>query len=451
MRTKFLLLALLCLSSLSVMGQIPITRNKPKQEESKPEQTKPAEEAGYDVDFSCNVSTATMYIDGGSYGQPIGTCFLKTGGHQVRVTAFGYADYTTHIEVRRSSRSFNFSLKEMDAQALYSKGREYYDRKDYAEAVKWYRKSAEQGYMYGQYNLGDCYENGKGVTQDYAEAAKWYKKAADQGHTGAKKGLERMEKKMAEMPTIGTSTYTPRVTTYTVNGVSFQMVEVEGGTFTMGATSEQGSDAWDDEKPVHRVTLSSYSIGETEVTQALWQAVTGESISQIISRNGWDSYGIGDSYPMYDVSWDDCQTFIRKLNQLTGRSFRLPTEAEWEYAARGGSKSRGYKYSGSNTLDNVAWYGDNSGSKTHAVKGKSPNELGLYDMSGNVWEWCWDWFGDYSSSDQTNPTGPTSGDDRVYRGGSFRHEAWGCRVSGRNECVPEWSYGNVGFRLALVP
>ena len=155
------------------------------------------------------------------------------------------------------------------------------------------------------------------------------------------------------------------------------------------------SDADDDERPVHSVTLSSYSIGETEVTQALWTAVMGSNPSNFK----------GNNLPVEKVSWNDCQTFIRKLNDLTGENFRLPTEAEWEFAARGGNRSRGYKYSGSDNLGDVAWYTDNSGDKTHAVKSKSPNELGIYDMSGNVWERCSDIFGDYHDSPQTNPKG----------------------------------------------
>ena len=235
---------------------------------------------------------------------------------------------------------------------------------------------------------------------------------------------------------------------FTVGGVTFKMVAVEGGTFTMGATSEQGSDAYDWEKPTHSVTLSSYSIGETEVTQALWQAVMGQKPTSDGSQ--WSStYGLGGNYPAYYVSWNDCQDFIRRLNALTGENFRLPTEAEWEYAARGGNKSRGYKYAGSNTIDNVAWYGDNSGSQTHNVATKSPNELGLYDMSGNVWEWCQDWYGDYSSGSQTNPTGPSSGSIRVYRGGSWLYNARFCRVSSRDYGTPDYRYIIIGLRLVL--
>ena len=245
------------------------------------------------------------------------------------------------------------------------------------------------------------------------------------------------------------ATYTPEVKTYYANGVAFQMVEVRGGTFTMGATSEQGSDAKSDEKPAHKVTLSDYYIGKTEVTQALWKAVMGKTVSQIASENNWDKYGVGDNYPMYYISWNDCKTFISKLNALTGKNFRMPTEAEREYAARGGSKSRGYKYSGSNRLGDVAWYDDNSGGKTHEVGTNSPNELGLYDMSGNVWEWCSDWYGAYSSASQTNPKGPDSGANRVRRGGCWDGDARGCRCSSRDNIGPDARGTSLGLRLCL--
>ena len=207
----------------------------------------------------------------------------------------------------------------------------------------------------------------------------------------------------------------------------------------MGATSEQGSDADSDETPTHKVTLSSYSIGETEVTQELWKAVMGSNPSNFS----------GNQNPVEKISWNDCQTFITKLNQLTGKKFRLPTEAEWEYAARGGNKSKGYKYAGSNTIGDVAWYSSNSSSKTHPVKQKAANELGLYDMSGNVYEWCQDWYGSYSSSVQTNPTGASSGSYRVCRGGSWSSSAKLCRVSYRRSNTPSLSLNGIGLRLAL--
>ena len=220
-----------------------------------------------------------------------------------------------------------------------------------------------------------------------------------------------------------------------VNGVAFNMVKVSGGTFQMGATSEQGSYANSNEEPVHQVTLSDYYIGETEVTQELWQAVMGSN----------PSYYKGAKRPVEQVSWEECQEFIRKLNELTGKQFRLPTEAEWEFAARGGNSSQGYRYSGSNNVNDVAWYQNN----THEVGTKAPNELGLYDMSGNVEEWCQDWYGSYSSSAQTNPTGPTSGSFRVRRGGSWSSGAWNCRVSYRNYNTPDNQNYHLGLRLAL--
>ena len=227
---------------------------------------------------------------------------------------------------------------------------------------------------------------------------------------------------------------TEDVQTFTANGVSFNMILVEHGTFQMGST-----DGDSDEKPVHQVSVSSFSIGQTEVTQELWEAVMGTN----------PSYIKGLKLPVERVSWNDCQEFIAKLNQLTGKTFRLPTEAEWEFAARGGNSSKGYTYAGSNTIDDVAWYYRNSSSKTHEVATKQANELGIYDMSGNVWEWCSDWYGRYSSDAQTNPTGAASGSTRVYRGGSWSYYATYCRVAYRNGNAPTDAYFNLGFRLAL--
>ena len=220
---------------------------------------------------------------------------------------------------------------------------------------------------------------------------------------------------------------------FTVEGVSFTMIAVQGGTYTMGATSEQGSDAYDEEKPAHKETVSDFMIGETPVTQELWQAVMGSNPSDFT----------GDMQrPVECVSWDDCQAFIRKLNQLTGQNFRLPSEAEWEYAARGGNRSKGYKYAGSNDVDAVAWYGGNSGNTTHPVKTKQPNELGIYDMSGNVWERCQDkWCDDYNS--------PRDSGFRVLRGGSWNDLARGVRVSDRDYFAPGRRSYDEGLRLAL--
>ena len=223
------------------------------------------------------------------------------------------------------------------------------------------------------------------------------------------------------------------------DGISIEMVRVEAGTFTMGATPEMENPLYE-EKPAHQVTLTNdYYIGKYEVTQALWKAVMGNNPSNFK----------GDNLPVEQVSWDDCQEFLSKLNSITGKTFRLPTEAEWEYAARGGKKSRGYQYSGSNNLSDVAWNINNSGSKTHAVGSKQANELGIYDMTGNVWEWCQDWYGKYSSSSKTNPTGANRGSKRVGRGGSWIFNLLACRSSYRGYGSPDNRLNYVGLRLVL--
>ncbi len=232
--------------------------------------------------------------------------------------------------------------------------------------------------------------------------------------------------------------------TFTVNGVSFQMVGVEGGTFWMGSADDDG-DAFSDERPRHQVTLSSFSIGETEVTQELWEAVMGVN----------PSYFKGEKRPVEKVSWNDCQTFISKLNAMTGKNFRLPTEAEWEYAARGGKYSHGYKYAGNDDIDAVAWYENNadyvSDRGTRPVAQKQANELGLYDMSGNVWEWCQDWYSSsyYSNSPSTNPCNTTEASRRVFRGGSWSGSSRGCRVAYRLAYTPDYRYSSLGLRLAF--
>ena len=222
----------------------------------------------------------------------------------------------------------------------------------------------------------------------------------------------------------------PTMKTVTVNGVSFNMIEVKGGRFNMGGTAEQYN-CEDVEFPIHVVSLKDYYIGETEVTQALWQAVMGSNPS---------GFQGNDKLPVERVTWQECQDFVNKLTTLTGITFRLPTESEWEYAARGGIYTHYYVYSGSNNIDDVAWYSKSKG-KTHDVKTKQPNELGIYDMSGNVWEWCQDWFGDYSDAPQTDPEGPEEGSNRVKRGGSWYDNARHCRVSFRYYGTPTIASG----------
>ena len=207
---------------------------------------------------------------------------------------------------------------------------------------------------------------------------------------------------------------------------NINMIYVEGGTFLMGSVD---------------VTLDSYYIAETEVTQAQWKAVMGLN----------PSYRKGNNHPVENVSWDDAMEFCKKLSELTGKKYTLPTEAQWEYAARGGNKSKGYTYSGSNNINDVAWYKYNSYDQLHPVKEKQPNELGLYDMSGNVKEWCLGWFGIYSSSSQTNPTGPESGSHRVLRGGHYYGDAMWCEILYGSASYPFESYPGYGFRVVCIP
>jgi sulfatase modifying factor 1 len=249
------------------------------------------------------------------------------------------------------------------------------------------------------------------------------------------------------------------------------MVKVEGGTFIMGATAEQGDDAFSNERPVHQVTLSDYYIGRYKVTQALWMKVMSKNPSY---------FKKDENLPVESVSWYNCIRFCNALSKSMGYKecygieysrdrfglenstvtllnggrggFRLPTEAEWEYAARGGNKSKGFKYSGSNSVGDVAWYEDNSNNKTHPVGEKKSNELGLYDMSGNAWEWCWDWYGDYSPAPQNNPTGPDKGRLHVLRSGFWGFNSKYCRVSSRYFGSPNFTYCTyLGLRLVFVP
>ena len=228
--------------------------------------------------------------------------------------------------------------------------------------------------------------------------------------------------------------------TITTYGLDMEMVYVEGGTFEMGATEEQGGDTFDDEKPVRTVKLDSYHIGKYEVTQTQWKAVMGTD----------PSYFKGDNLPVEQVSWKEAQEFCKKLSDATGRKYVLPTEAQWEYAARGGNKSQHFKYAGSNNINDVAWYKINSNSKTHSVGGKKANELGIYDMGGNVWEWCSDWYASYDESNVDNPQGSVNGMERVDRGGSWCDLDSNCRVSSRDDDNPDLHAADLGFRVVCV-
>ncbi len=226
-----------------------------------------------------------------------------------------------------------------------------------------------------------------------------------------------------------------------VNGVAFTMTLVKAGTFTMGATAEQIDEASHNEFPAHQVTITyDFYIGQTEVTQELWLAVMGRNPSEFQ----------GDlQRPVENVTRFDCAIFVDKLTELTGRVFRMPTEAEWEFAARGGNLGQGYKYAGGNDINELGWYEENAGNITHPVASKHPNELGLYDMSGNVFEWCQDWYISYDAEPQINPIGPESGYSSIYRGGSWFNDASGCRVSFRGSGSPDEKNNSIGLRLVM--
>ena len=232
---------------------------------------------------------------------------------------------------------------------------------------------------------------------------------------------------------------------FTVGETSFKMVKVPGGSFTMGFNNTDSPyldfKVPDNEVNAHQVTLDDFAVGETEVTVGLWLEVMG-SLPYLNDP-------LQPQKPVGNVSWYDCQVFLRKLNALTGRTFRLPTEAEWEYAARGGRMSRHYGFSGSNDMNPVMWFLDNADSKVRDVKTKSPNELGLYDMSGNVWEWCYDRAQEYTRDPQVNPIGASEGGTRILRGGSCASRWDACRISNRSYMPGKNFKGTFGFRLAM--
>lgn len=231
--------------------------------------------------------------------------------------------------------------------------------------------------------------------------------------------------------------------TISVGNVQYHLLRVDGGIFDMGGTREQCTEPLSTDKPVHQVVLDSYFIGQTEVTRALWKAVMGEAPKE--GGNDW----LADNLPQEWISWDDCQTFIQRLDSITGLDFRLPTEAEWEYAARGGQHSKHYKFAGSDNATAVGWIYSNSGRRTHAVATLQPNELGLYDLTGNVWEWCSDHFGLYTNNLQVNPLGQDLGDLRVVRGGSWDNAMANVNLSVRQGREPNYTFYDCGFRLAL--
>ena len=293
---------------------------------------------------------------------------------------------------------------------------------------------------YGQLELtteisGALYVDGTYMKQVGANTALTLNNLTEGTHTIKVAGDETVEKTVTIYPNQTGTLLIDKKRPETASWMP-EMVFIQGGTFQMGS-----NDGADDEKPVHTITLNSFYIGKYEVTQKQWREVMGSN----------PSYFSGcDQCPVENVSWNNIQDYIQTLNARSGKIFRLPTEAEWEYAARGGSRSRGYTYSGSNTLEDVAWYNSNSGSKTHPVGQKQPNELGLFDMAGNVWEWCGDWYDEnyYKSSTSSDPKGPSLRTARSLRGGSWHDFSCDCRTAYRGRGAPGHRFDNSGFRLA---
>ena len=363
------------------------------------------------IDVNSSPVDADVYIDGKKVGtSPIFVQKYLIGTHDIRISKTDYSDYTTSVTIAEGQTTTVSAMLENGRQVTITTSRG-----------------------------ADIYVDGSLVGTTIFKGNLTYGNHTAYAMQNGKRSQKRSINVSHEEPIPIVQLMFSDKLTYTVGGVSFTMIYVEGGTFTMGATSEQDRDAYDREKPAHNVELSSYYMANTEVTQELWQAVMGNN----------PSYFKGNTRPVEKVSWDECQIFIRKLNSMTGEQFRLPTEAEWEYAASGGNKSRGYKYSGGNNISKIAWFEANSNSVTHPVALMEANKLGIYDMSGNVYEWCNDWYGLYNSGSQTNPQGALSGWSRVIRGGSWFNALKACRVSFRSYCSPNRGNNYTGLRLAM--
>ncbi len=386
------------------------------------------------LSVSCPTPAVSIYVDKKSVGSLPWNGSLKEGMHLLEVRKDGYHSQQKTIQLAQQQK-LAVAFDALSAiQGNLSVNFKPFGSDVYVDGVKVGQSPRVfNGVLVGNHNV-EIRKSGYATSRQTVTIS--------EGQTASISGSLTSSTSSSTANTLsssGSSLSGNALTIPVKNSINIEMVKVEAGSFNMGATPEMENPN-EDEKPVHRVTLTNnYYIGKYEVTQALWQAVTDNNPSNFK----------GDDLPVENVSWNDCQYFVSKLNAMTGKHFRLPTEAEWEYAARGGKKSRGYQYSGSNTLGDVAWYGDNSGSKTHAVGTKQPNELGIYDMTGNVWEWCQDWHGSYGNSPRTNPMGAVNGSNRVYRGGGWFCSAKFCHSSFRFNNSPAFRSCIQGLRLAL--
>ena len=386
------------------------------------------------LSVSCPTPAVSLYVDKKSVGSLPWNGNLKEGMHLLEVRKDGYRSQQKTIQLAQQQK-LDVAFDALSAiQGNLSVNFKPFGSDVYVDGVKVGQSPRVfNGVLVGNHNV-EIRKSGYSTSRQTVMIS--------EGQTASISGslTSSASSSNANVLSSGSSSLSDNTLTIPVkNGINIEMVKVEAGSFNMGATPEMKS-PYEVEKPVHRVTLTNnYYIGKYEVTQALWQAVMGSN----------PSHFKGDALPVEQVSWKDCQKFITKLNRLTGKNFRLPTEAEWEYAARGGNKSRGYRYSGSNTIDDVAWYENDALSQTHPVGTKQPNELEIYDMTGNVMEWCQDWYGSYSSSPQVNPTGAASGSYRVVRGGGWSDSARDCRTSDRDFISPGGRSSDLGLRLVL--
>ena len=386
------------------------------------------------LNVSCPTPAVSLYVAKKSVGSLPWNGNLKEGMHLLEVRKDGYRSQQKTIQLAQQQK-LDVAFDALSAiQGNLSVNFKPFGSDVYVDGVKVGQSPRVfNGVLVGNHNV-EIRKSGYSTSRQTVMIS--------EGQTASISGslTSSASSSNANVLSSGSSSLSDNTLTIPVkNGINIEMVKVEAGSFNMGATPEMKS-PYEVEKPVHRVTLTNnYYIGKYEVTQALWQAVMGSN----------PSHFKGDALPVEQVSWKDCQKFITKLNRLTGKNFRLPTEAEWEYAARGGNKSRGYRYSGSNTIDDVAWYENDALSQTHPVGTKQPNELEIYDMTGNVMEWCQDWYGSYSSSPQVNPTGAASGSYRVVRGGGWSDSARDCRTSDRDFISPGGRSSDLGLRLVL--
>ena len=381
------------------------------------------------VSVTCPTPAVSLYVDKKSVGVAPWTGSLKEGMHLIEAKKEGYRSQQRTINLSQQQK-LDVAFTELTAiQGILSVNYKPFGADVYVDGKKVGQSPRVfNGLLVGNHKV-EIKKDGYGTNSQQVNIL--------EGQTVTLSGV--LTTNTTAPTATGSSLSGNRITIPVKDGISIDMVRVEAGTFTMGATPEM-KDPYKDDKPTHQVTLTNdYYIGKYEVTQALWQAVMGNNPSNFK----------GDNLPVENVSWNDCQEFLIKLNSITGKTFRLPTEAEWEYAARGGKKSRGYRFSGSNDLYDVAWFTYTSGGKTHPVGYKQANELDIYDMTGNVWELCQDWRGSYSSSPQVNPTGVMSGARRVERGGSWTNTDEYCRSSFRHGSTPDFRCNNLGLRLVL--